>query len=120
MKSDIIFLLGEYAAESGNDMDQFFDSAMELIRSEAIERKIQFDGYFRTRWEIEADNVMSFDSDYFEDKNRRNLYVYLSALINQDIFEMVEYIWPFMQDEDLDENILHREIYFLQEKGVKF
>jgi len=120
MKSHIISLLSEYAAESGDNTDQFFHNAMELIRAEAIEKGIQFDGYFRAKWELEAENVMTFDSEYFEDPYKRNLYVYLSALVNQDIYEMLEYIWPFVNDEDLDENIIHREIYLLKEKDVKF
>lgn len=120
MKQYTIQLIAEYLAERGADIPGFFDDAMELIRSEAIERNIVFDGYFREKWKIEAEHVMTFDSAYFEDKEKRNLYVYLSALNNHDIYEMVEYIWPIVFDEDLTENFLHREIYFLQEKGVKF
>jgi hypothetical protein len=120
MRPDIKNLLSEYAAENGENSDEFFSDAMELIRAEAIERNIQFDGYFRSKWEVEAENVMTFDSEYFEDPYKRNLYVYLSALVNQDIYEMLEYIWPFVNDEDLDENIIHREIYFLKELGVQF
>ncbi|WP_288435390.1 hypothetical protein [uncultured Chryseobacterium sp.] len=120
MKANTIWLLGEYLVDDGFGSKEFYNDAMELIRSEAIERDIQFDGYFRMKWEIEAENVMSFDSEYFEDVQRRDLYVFLSGLVNQDIYEFLEYIWPSIFDEDISENNLHREIYKLKEKGVTF
>lgn len=120
MKNFTISLFAEYLAESGDNIDQFYNSCMELIRAEAIEKNIQFDGYYREKWKIEAEHVMTFDSEYFEDPERRNLYVFLSALVNQDIYEFLEYIWPLVFDEDISENFIHREIYLLKEKGVKF
>lgn len=113
-------LLAEYLSEADGDLEEFRNNSMEVIRAEAIERNIQFDGYYRTKWEIEADNVMTFDSEYFEDPQRRDLYVFLAALVNHDIYDFLEYIWPLVYDEDISENFIHREIYLLKEKGVKF
>jgi len=120
MKANTFWLLGEYLADDADNISEFYKDAMELIRSEAIERNIVFDGYFKDKWKIEAENVMTFDSEYFEDSDRRDLYVFLSALVNQDIYDFLEYVWPFVFNEDISENSVHREIYKLQEKGVKF
>ncbi|MGE8528528.1 hypothetical protein [Chryseobacterium rhizosphaerae] len=120
MKANTMWLLGEYLADSADNIPEFYNDAMELIRAEAIERNIKFDKYFRGKWEIEADNVMTFDQEYFEDQQRRDLYVFLAGLINQDIYEFLEYIWPFAFDEDISENSIQREIYKLKEKGVRF
>ncbi|MGK6342816.1 hypothetical protein ACMGDK_11290 [Chryseobacterium sp. DT-3] len=121
MDSNNIFeILENLAMDAPEDINDFYETSMGVIHSEAVERKIEFDGYFRTKWEIESNNVMTFDKEYFEDLQRKELYVFLAALIDEDIFEYLEYVWSLYKGEDLTENILHREIYLLKEKGVRF
>lgn len=62
----------------------------------------------------------TFDEGYFEDENRSELYVYLAAEKDKDVFSWLEYAWNLTHDEDLSDNILHREIYLLKEQGVTF
>lgn len=102
------------------DPEGVYQNVMELIRTEAIEKEIEYDGYYRHKWEEEAENVMTFDKEYFEDKDRRDLYIFMAALEDQEIFHLLYNIWNLSKSEDLNENILHREIYNLKEKGVKF
>ncbi|WP_073336954.1 hypothetical protein [Chryseobacterium carnipullorum] len=106
--------------DMAEDPEGVYNDVMELIREEAIEKEIEYDGYYRIKWEEEAENVMTFDKDYFENKDRRDLYIFKSALDDKEIFHLLHYIWNLAKGEDLNENILHREIYTLQEKGVKF
>lgn len=106
--------------DMAEDSEGVYNDVMELIREEAIEKKIEYDGYYRIKWEEEAENVMTFDKEYFENKERRDLYVFKAALDDKEIFQLLHYIWNLVKGEDLQENILHREIYLLEEKGVKF
>lgn len=109
------------------DMADDFESRPELyedmvgfIQYQANEKKIEFDGFFRTKWEIAAEHPMTFDEKYFEDENRSELYVYLAAEKDPEVYSWLEYAWNLTHEEKLTQNILHREIYHLKEKGVSF
>lgn len=121
MERDQVFsVLYSTAVEYADDLDELFDVSIGVIQYAAVEKNIEFDGYFRTKWEIEAENVMTFDDEYFENEQRSELYVYLAALVDKDTFDYLEYVWELVKNEKLTENVLHREIYFLKEKGVGF
>lgn len=113
-------ILCNLAMDAPEDINDFYESSMGIIHYEAVERKIEFDGYFQNKWEKEAENVISFNQEYFEDRDRGKLYVFLSASVNKDIFDLLHYVWRLVKDEELTDNVLHREIYNLKEKGVKF
>lgn len=121
MDSNNIFeILENLAMDAPDDIVDFYETSIGVIQSEVVDRKIEFDGYFRSKWEIESNNLMSFDSEYFENKERQELYVFLAALLDKDIFNYLHYVWKLAKSEELTEKILNREIYLLNEKGVKF
>lgn len=93
---------------------------LSYLRKDDIIIVYKTDGYFRKRWKISADTIFEFDEDYFEDKDRRDLYVFLSALVDKNIFEYLNYIWHHIYHEDLSMEIINTRIYKLKEKGVKF
>lgn len=107
-------------AEEGAGSPELYHTLVSFIQYQANEKKLEFDGYFRTKWEIAADHPMSFDSSYFESEERSDLYVYLCALVDEDVYDWLEYAYNLTHDEKLSENILHREIYFLKENGTQF
>ncbi|SHH68494.1 hypothetical protein SAMN05421866_3470 [Chryseobacterium oranimense] len=117
---NILEILSNYLEADPEDLECFYDDSMELIRGAATHKNIEFDGYFRERWEISADTVFEFDEEYFENKDRRDLYVFLSALVDKDIYSYLEYAWPFTQNEKLTEVIIKDKIQQLKEKGVRF
>ncbi|MCQ9638583.1 hypothetical protein MP478_04210 [Chryseobacterium sp. WG14] len=116
----IFQLLANYIEEDPDDLENFYDDAMNLIRGTAADKNIEFDGYFRKRWEISADTIFEFDEDYFEDPGRRDLYVFLSALVDDEIFGYLEYVWHHVFGEELSQIIIEYKISELKEKGVKF
>ncbi|WP_262711398.1 hypothetical protein [Chryseobacterium mulctrae] len=75
--------------DMAEDPEGVYNDVMELIREEAIEKKIEYDGYYRIKWEEEAENVMTFDKEYFENKERRDLYVFKAALDDKEIFQLL-------------------------------
>lgn len=97
-----------------------FEDMIGFIQYQANEKKIEFDGFFRTKWEIAAEHPMTFDEAYFENENRSELYVYLAAEKDPEVFSWLEYAWNCTHEEKFATDILHREIYFLKEQGVKF
>ncbi|MEA1849211.1 hypothetical protein U9K52_09830 [Chryseobacterium sp. MHB01] len=118
--SGIFAILENLAMDAADDPEGFYESVIGLMQYEAVQKNIEFDGYFRTKWEIAAELPMTFNEEYFENEERSELYVYLSALVDQEIFAYLEYAWNLVNDENLNENILHREIYLLKENGVTF
>lgn len=113
-------LLGNYIEEDPDDMQNFYEDSMNLIRGAAADKNIEFDGYFRERWEISADTIFEFDEEYFEDVDRRDLYVLLSALVDKDIFDYLDYVWHHVYNVKLSEEIITEKIDKLKEKGIKF
>ena len=119
-KKDTLDLLKQAWLDNSDIPSLFFENAIGLIQYAAVQKNIEFDGYFRTKWEIEADHPMTFDEEYFENENRSELYVYLAAEADQEIFECLKYAYDLVHDEKLSNNILHKEIYLLKEQGVTF
>jgi len=115
-KNKTIAILQELA-QSPDEM--LYHDMIGLIQYEASQKGIEFDGFFRRLWEIEAEHPF-FNEEYFENERRRQLYVYQAALIDEEVFFWVQYAWNITHEEVLCENILHREIYNLKEQGVKF
>lgn len=107
-------------AEDPEDLPELYEDSIGLIQYFAVDKKIEFDGYFRTKWEIEAEHPMTFDEEYFENENRSELFVYLAAEVDDEIYECLEYIYNLTHEENLSKEVLHREIYLLKENGVKF
>lgn len=98
----------------------FFENSIGLLQYAAVQKNLEFDGYFRTKWEIEADHPMTFDDEYFENEHRSELYVYLSAEVDPEIFEGLKYAFDLTHDAELTYEVLHKEIYLLKEQGIKF
>ncbi|MGH1520516.1 hypothetical protein [Chryseobacterium sp. JK1] len=116
----IFQLLANYIEDDPENLDDFYDDAMNLIRGAAADKNIEFDGYFRERWEISADTIFEFDEDYFEDEDRRDLYVFLSALVDEEVFSYLHYVWHHVKNEELSKTIIENRIEELKEKGVRF
>lgn len=101
--------------------DDIFAESMDLIRSCADEKGIEFDGYFRQRWKESADTIMNFDEEYFDDPDRIELYVYLSAMVDEEIFSFLNQVYFFYEHKDITKEIIQDRIENLtQVKGVKF
>lgn len=98
----------------------FFENAIGILQYAAVQKNIEFDGYFRTKWEIAADHPMTFDEEYFENENRSELYVYLAAEADSEIFDCLKYAYDLVHEEKLTTQILYKEIYLLKEQGVSF
>ncbi len=99
---------------------EFYDAAIGLTQYEAVQKNIEFDGFFRERWEIAAEHPLSFDEEYFENEERSELYVFLAALVDAEIFEAVNFIWHTIRGQEVSEDILHQEIEKLKLEGIKF
>ena len=94
--------------------------ALRILQYAAVQKNIEFDGYFRTKWEIEEDHPMTFGDEYFENENRSELYVYLAADTNEEIYEGLEFAYNLTHQQKLSKELLHQEINSLREQGITF
>lgn len=119
-KENTLDLIKQAWVDNSDIPTLFFENAIGLLQYAAVQKNIEFDGYFRRKWEIAADHPMTFDEEYFENEYRSELYVYLASEADSEIFECLKYAYDLVHEEKLSTNILHKEIYDLKEKGVQF
>lgn len=101
--------------------DQIYNEAMDLVKSCADEKGIEFDGYFHQRWIESADTVLNFDEEYFDDPDRIELYVYLSALVDEQIFGFLNQVYHFFEQKAITKEIIKDKVHYLSKiKGVTF
>jgi hypothetical protein len=99
---------------------ELYENGIGVIQYFAVEKKIEFDGYFLRKWEIEAEHPMSFNEEYFENENRNELFIFLAAEADIEIYECLEYLYSHTHAESLSKHLLYKKIYELREQGVKF
>ena len=113
-----LFALDDIIESAG---DQVYEEAMRLLRSCADEKDIEFDGYFNQRWIDSADNIINFDEEYFDDLKRIELYVYLSAAVDREIYFFLEHLHDELFNAELTPQLVKDKIeYLTKEKGVRF
>ncbi|QOW10287.1 hypothetical protein Q73A0000_07855 [Kaistella flava (ex Peng et al. 2021)] len=102
-------------------LDDLYSESMKLIRICADEKNIQFDGYFRERWEQSADTIINFDEEYFEDADKRDLHVFLSAMVDDEIFGFLKYVFKILEHKQITREFVEEKIKYLTKvKGIKF
>lgn len=101
--------------------EDLYHESMELIRSCAVEKEIEFDGYYNQRWIDSANTIINFDEEYFNNADRRDLYIYLSALVDEEIFEFLNSTYYFFQRHNISKKIIEEKISHLTKiKNVRF
>lgn len=101
--------------------DDQYPESMDLIRSCAVEKNIEFDGYFHQRWKESADTIINFDEEYFDDPDKIELYVFLSASVDEEIFEFLQVVYQNIFKLDLTREMILEKIEFLtKEKRIRF
>ncbi|WP_312820323.1 hypothetical protein [Kaistella carnis] len=101
--------------------EDIYAESMDLIRSCADEKGIEFDGYFKQRWKDSADTIVSFDEEYFDDPDRTELYVFLSAMVDEKIFSFLNQVYYFYEHKDITKELVQDKIEYLTKiKGVRF
>lgn len=101
-------------------METYFKDAISLIHGEAQRKGHEFDDYFQTKWEDSANTITQFNEFYFDDKNRQKLYVYLSAMIDDEIFGYLNDAQEVAGYDLLSKDDVQNEVDNLIKSGTKF
>lgn len=112
---------GHILEDTGDNSEEIHREAMELIRDAAVKKNIEFDGYYKQRWIDSADTIVSFDEEYFEDPDKRDLYVYLSALVDEEILSFLNHYYFFLNQKDITRDYVQEQVdHLIKVKGVRF
>ena len=63
---------------------------------------------------------MDFDEDYFENRDRKNLCVFLSALYDDEVFEYLQSAYAIAKLEAPTQEWVKLQVDGLVDKGVRF
>lgn len=113
-------LFREYLENEPLDISSYLNDCMDLLHGLAQEKGIEFDGYFQERWKDSADTIVDFDEDYFENRDRKNLYVFLSALYDDEVFEYLTIAYEIANLEAPTQEWVKLQVDGLVGKGVGF
>lgn len=95
-----------------------YNEAVESVLHQCLDKKIKFDEYYRKQWGISMDGFSNFEVGYFKDSKERDLYIFLAALADGEIFNHLKEIWKREKNEELCGTVLFKEIYSLKDQGV--
>ena len=113
-----IYHLSDILQDGG---DEAYEDAMGLLRTCADEKDIEFDGYFNQRWVDSANTIINFEEEYFDDLQKIELYVYLSAAVDREIYFFLEYVQERLFKVELTPELVKEKIEYLTKvKGVRF
>ena len=110
----------DYLANEPQNVSSYLNDCMDLLHGFAQEKGIEFDGYFQERWEDSADTIVNFDEDYFENRDRKNLYVFLCALYDDEVFDYLQSAYTIAKLEAPTQEWVKLQVDGLIAKGVRF
>lgn len=110
----------DYFVGDNTNLEEYFNDCYSLIVGEADKKGIEFDGYLREKWEESADTIIHFDEEYFEDINRKKLYVYLSSLYDEEIYSYLCDAYNIALQQEPSKIELQKRIESLIKNGVNF
>lgn len=98
-----------------------FNNASWILQEFAEAKKIEYLGYFRTKFEKNSEFLRIQSHPFLDDQTeKRNLYVFMSAQDDPEIFECLSYVYNITHDEVLTENVLKKEILNINRWGIIF
>lgn len=110
----------DYLINDPIDKEAYFNDAISLIHGEAQRKGHEFDDYFQTKWQNAADTISQFNEPYFDDINRQKLYVFLSAMLDDEIFGYLNDAQEVAGITNFTKEDIHKEIDNLIKLGTKF
>ncbi|AQW96623.1 hypothetical protein BBD31_01360 [Elizabethkingia anophelis] len=117
---DIRSLLVEYFIDDPEDIHGYMNDAFSLVAGEAIKKGLEFNGYFKTKYQDALRDIPNFDEDYFANEDRIKLYVLLSALQDKEIMQYLSDIYTVSQQLPPSEEEIIKMSEYLLDNGVEF
>lgn len=107
--------------DSPYSREAVFNGASWILQEYAESKKIEYVGYFRTKFEKNREFSQIGSHPYLDlMKEKRNLYVFMSAQDDQDVFVCLKYVYDKTHDEGLTPEVLKKEIFEVNQWGIIF
>ena len=79
-----------YFEESKGNLEEYLRPCINEIHNRAVELGLEFDGYYTTNKNKIKEFLLPADEDYFNNDDRRTLYVLSASLCSDEIMEMLD------------------------------
>ena len=116
----ILELYKENLANEPRNVSSYLNDCMDLLHGFAQEKGIEIDGYFQERWEDAADTIVNFDEEYLENRDRKNMYVFLSALYDDEVFDYLQSAYAIAKLDAPTQEWVKLQVDALISKRVSF
>lgn len=119
-------IIDDYKNDDGNlegeyENETVYDSAIWILQEFAEFKKIEYKGYFRTKYENDSEFQRILGRTNFEEQtNKRELYVFMSAQDDSEIFDILKFVYELTHKSILDDLQLFEMIYKINSKGFLF
>lgn len=101
--------------------ESVFNNVSWILQDYAESKKIEFLGYFRTKFEKSSEMLRIVSHPFLDEQTiKRKLYVFMSAQDDEIVFECLKYVYDKTHDEKLNDEILKREIFDINKWGIIF
>jgi len=115
MKNKEGFLEGDY------ERWEVYNSSVWILQELAEFKRIEYSGYFRTKYEKNSEFERILGKSSFEEQaNKRELYVYMAAEDDAVIYEYLQYAYDLTHSEKLTKSRLTDLIHKINTKGYVF
>lgn len=121
----INYMIDDYTdgnnALSDFEKSEIYNSAIWTLQELAENKKIEYKGYFRTKYEKHSEfETILGPGGHQEHINKRELYVFMSAQDDEEIFEILLYVLAVTKSLALNKNLLAEFVFEINAQGTKF
>lgn len=101
--------------------ESVFNNVSWILQDYAESKKIEYVGYFRTKFEKSSEMLRIVSHPFLDEQTiKRKLYVFMSAQDDEIVFECLKFVYDKTYDEELNDEILKREIFEINKWGIIF
>ena len=103
------------------EKSEIYNSAIWTLQELAEYKKIEYKGYFRTKYEKHSEyETILGAGGHEEHTSKRELYVFMSAQDDEEIFEILLYVLAVTKSLALDKNLLAEFVFEINAQGIEF
>lgn len=107
--------------EKDHERWEVYNTSVWTLQELAEFKKIEYSGYFRTKYEKSSEfQIILGKSSFEEQANKRELYVYMAAEDDSTIYEYLQYAYDLTHSDKLTKSRLTDLINEINSKGYIF
>lgn len=103
------------------EKNEIYNSSIWTLQELAEYKKIEYKGYFRTKYEKHSEfETILGPGGHEEHRSKRELYVFMTAKDDEEIYDILKYVFSKTKNTALGEAELSNLITEINNKGYRF